>query len=148
MIKNKMMEKQGASILSKEVTLLIIAVLVIFFVIPKLNFDFLKTSSIFRTSSEKTTKETTYYNTNTETEYIKTNLCNLFQPIIIAGDTVNQCNLNGGDWRCDADYIGCADMVNPVVDCSGAAVQYSMYQCQSVGGQYVCNPTNAYCYYA
>lgn len=88
-----------------------------------------------------------YENNETNTEYVKVNLCNVMQPYIIPSDIANQCVLYGGDWSCTSTFVGCVDLPVAIVDCSGPAIYISTYQCQAMGGTAVCNPTNVYCAY-
>lgn len=82
-----------------------------------------------------------------ETETIKINLCNVMQPYIIASGINDDCIAYGGEWTCKSDYVGCSNIPTPVVTCSGPAMTSAIYQCEQMGGEGVCNPTNFYCAY-
>lgn len=100
------------------------------------------TASIFE---KITLKETVTEKTTTETINQEVNLCSLFQPYIAPSNVINDCNTLGGDWNCRDDLVGCVDTTIAGIDCSGPVIASAIYQCQSVGAEYVCNPNNAYC---
>ncbi len=147
------MNKKGVAIQWTWLAIILLAMLLFnsFGIRDRLGIDFngLSTGQIFsseRTSETSSTNTITEYHT-TDTQYVRTNLCNLFQPYIVASDIINYCFINGGQWRCEANFVGCSNAVTPMGDCTSPVTQTALYQCQSVNAQYVCNPTNAYCYY-
>ena len=66
-------------------------------------------------------------------------------PYIAATDIENTCELLGGEWTYDEDFVGCTG-VN-VSDCSTAAAVSGMLQCEEVGGTWYCGENGLWCKY-
>lgn len=124
-----------------QLGVLIIIGLLIYFI-----FYYPATASVFNINVDGgTTKETS---TNYVTETEQQNLCELFQPYIVAGDLAVQCDLKGGLWVCNEDRVGCYDALPDTIDCSGGGAFYSAYyQCQVVGAIPYCDGENLRCEY-
>jgi len=120
---------------------LIIISLAIYFL-----FYYQPIASVINLTGDRT-KETSTSETFYITENQKVNLCELFQPYIVAGNIQNECILRHGNWICNDNYVGCYDADVDSIDCTGGAFYSAYYQCQTVGANAFCDGGNMICSY-
>lgn len=136
------MNKKGAL---QFITIVIVALILIAIILLVRNYQ--RTGNPLANSITYISESSTATITNTDTHYLKHDLCNVMQPYILPSGIQNECTINGGSWVCNDVFVGCKNLPVAIVTCSGPMITTAIYQCEQLGGDAVCNPTNLYCTY-